>query len=481
MVFNDIPTIITIVQKPFRFRTFVKTDCTMAKTAARTKRAAAVDTRKRPPVQSPGSPVIVANKQRRRTTVVRNRTSRPDIDDDDDDDVQQDNGNSPDNQAPSRARYPVGGLSEVPLRTTHTPTISCTVDGNSPDDQAPSRARYPVGGLSDVPLCTTHTPTVSCTVSVAVTDSPRREQRGEVSNPSAGDTTNNEDDLTSSSLTTGRSAAAREHVMSRIADFVKGVVFKKLKFITTMKQLDRVFEKVETHELVSPASSPEFRRVYKKTVMSALNDKRSICGQSGGLVFASSIKELEGGGIDTMYTPGELMELSKNPDAFFWFVAEFLEVVAGKKSWGKEKYFQCVQGCNAAGELLVTVSDEAYALFIYENYYDKWVARYEESTTVGVTKAKRMNGKFTSSARGSREFGGLNANGKRRYNELYATVEWDRQRQERKEEEERILGLLQKTERGKLELAKVQQPGATASGNTAGTGDEDLEAKDDLV
>jgi hypothetical protein len=62
-----------------------------------------------------------------------------------------------------------------------------------------------------------------------------------------------------------------------------------------------------------------------------------------------------------------------------------LECVAGTRGWGKEKYFQTVSKAvdRETNDILVTASDEAFALLMLENYRDKWILRYEEACSAG--------------------------------------------------------------------------------------------------
>jgi hypothetical protein len=87
-----------------------------------------------------------------------------------------------------------------------------------------------------------------------------------------------------------------------------------------------------------------------------------------------------------------------------------LECVAGKKGWGKVKYFQTVSKAvdRKTNDILVTASDEAFALLMLENYRDKWILRYEEACSAGGGRNtdKRIDGKYTSSVKGHTEFGG---------------------------------------------------------------------------
>ncbi len=62
-----------------------------------------------------------------------------------------------------------------------------------------------------------------------------------------------------------------------------------------------------------------------------------------------------------------------------WFAGELLECVCGKRAWGTRKKYRATISdatSNDAGAAVVTVSDEAFALLLYDAYIDKWIMRY---------------------------------------------------------------------------------------------------------
>jgi hypothetical protein len=59
-----------------------------------------------------------------------------------------------------------------------------------------------------------------------------------------------------------------------------------------------------------------------------------------------------------------------NKDDWFWFADKVVECVAGKRVWGKQKTM------NTLTET-VTASDEAFALLVLVNNWDKWKAEQE--------------------------------------------------------------------------------------------------------
>ena len=61
-------------------------------------------------------------------------------------------------------------------------------------------------------------------------------------------------------------------------------------------------------------------------------------------------------------------------------------------------------------EKIVTVSDEAFGLILYENYIDKWITKYHNPSFQGE-RAKKILGKYTRSIVGYTEHGGWSEDG----------------------------------------------------------------------
>jgi hypothetical protein len=68
-------------------------------------------------------------------------------------------------------------------------------------------------------------------------------------------------------------------------------------------------------------------------------------------------------------------------EAFLWFAGEFLQTMCGKRAWGaRKKYRSTISDATSSetGTAIVTVTDKAFALLLYEAYIDKWIKRYHE-------------------------------------------------------------------------------------------------------
>ena len=137
--------------------------------------------------------------------------------------------------------------------------------------------------------------------------------------------------------------------------------------------------------------------------------------------------------LEEFFTLEEVMKLrrattERKRKAFFWFFDKYIVCVSGKRLWGAKKVVELVSKAkdNDGGRnnVVVTKSDEAFALLIFGNYEQKWKSQRETLANNG--NLQRMKGKYTGRASGHCKYGGWNAKGIRRFNELRKLVEEDR-------------------------------------------------------
>ena len=94
---------------------------------------------------------------------------------------------------------------------------------------------------------------------------------------------------------------------------------------------------------------------------------------------------------------------------------------------GRKRYYYRVSEAvidKGRKELVVTVSDEAFAILLYENYINKWIARYH-AEKLGEKPKGKMTGKYNSTVTDSCLHRGWSAEGVARFNELCAIVDRD--------------------------------------------------------
>ncbi|MGL6009651.1 MAG: hypothetical protein ACRC1D_09370 [Culicoidibacterales bacterium] len=229
----------------------------------------------------------------------------------------------------------------------------------------------------------------------------------------------------------------QKHVAERVRFYVKSVIFRKIKFINSDAMFQKAINLVMDHEDVPNHQRMRFRMLYESVFNEALNTKRSSCEQSGGKIVREALSKFEESGED-FFSIEELTKLrrastDRERNAFFWFYGTFLESVCGRRNWGKMKANDLISNATEKGgrDKVVTKSDEAFALLMFENYIDKWKSPPgndddRETNERGRKKQPRVRGKYTSVKSGHCKYGGWSHAGMARFNELYKIVEMDR-------------------------------------------------------
>lgn len=239
----------------------------------------------------------------------------------------------------------------------------------------------------------------------------------------------------------------QQNVAERVTSYVKKHLFRVVKFVSNEKMFARAFLEVMEHEEVRDKERVKFQMLYESVFNHALNSKRSTCEQAGKAIMMRELRKFKADGI-AMYTIEELQKLrrattEREIEAFIWFFAKFVECVCGLKQWGVQKTRQLVSQASSSASKhgkVVTVSDEAFALLLFDNYIDKWVSAFEREegqntdasmaspTTASGRKARkdREKGKYTAQKTGHCKYGGWSREGMARYNQFYHLVKADR-------------------------------------------------------
>ena len=230
----------------------------------------------------------------------------------------------------------------------------------------------------------------------------------------------------------------QKFVTQRINTFVKAELFRRIKFIRSDETFINAMQLVMDHEDVPPQHRLNFQRTYETVFHEALNTKRSACEQSGGKIVHKTMAEFEKAG-EEFFTMEELLKLrgantERERKAFFWFFGTYLECVCGKRQWGAKKLHELVSKArdkDRGQKRVVTKSDEAFALVLFENYIDKWKLQRQPVPVDGANadnagKKQRMKGKYTGTKNGLCKYGGWSVQGIDRFNDLREIVKQDR-------------------------------------------------------
>jgi hypothetical protein len=253
----------------------------------------------------------------------------------------------------------------------------------------------------------------------------------------------------------------QKHVAERVRTFVKTDVFRRIKFINSDTMFEQAIKLVMDHENIPEQQRDQFQMLYESVFNEALNTKRSSCEQSGGKIVKESIAKFAESGED-FFTVDELSTLrraktDRERKAFFWFFGTFLECVCGRRNWGKQKHYELISKATEKGGRgkIVTRSDEAFALLMFDNYIDKWtnpiaVTDQDAAGTneQGKRKQPRQRGKYTAKKSGHCKYGGWSREGTKQFNQFYKLVQEDRTCPQADAMEKELMAFCRKSQKG---------------------------------
>ena len=139
-----------------------------------------------------------------------------------------------------------------------------------------------------------------------------------------------------------------KHVATRIMQFVKSEVFRRIKFVNSAEMFQKAFVKVIEFEKVPPNNSLLFQLTYESCFNKALNTKRSSCEQAGGMLARKAIADFKKHGKD-FFSFEEFCKLrrvttEREKRAFFWFFDSFLECLRGKSVAKRQENHVGIEG-----------------------------------------------------------------------------------------------------------------------------------------
>ena len=243
----------------------------------------------------------------------------------------------------------------------------------------------------------------------------------------------------------------QENIADRVTTYVRKHMFRVVKFISNEHMFGKAFKEVMDHECVANRDRVKFQMLYESVFNHALNSKRSTCEQAGKNIMMRELKQFKEDRMD-VFSIDELQKMrrastEREKKAFLWFYGTFLECVCGLKHWGVQKSKQLVSQATSSATKhgkLVTISDEAFALLLYDNYIEKWLKAFQREEQLRhetppaepqprsgagsreKSKREREKGKYTAQKTGHCKYGGWSREGMARYNEFYHLVKADR-------------------------------------------------------
>jgi hypothetical protein len=124
--------------------------------------------------------------------------------------------------------------------------------------------------------------------------------------------------------------------------FVKSDIFRQIKFINNNAMFQKAFLWVMNKKKVEPHKRASFQMLYESSFIHAMNTKRSLGKQVGGILVRKAVAKFKQHGkefyssIDKFFKLGRATT-EREKCAFVWFFDSFLECVCGARPWRNAK------------------------------------------------------------------------------------------------------------------------------------------------
>ena len=172
---------------------------------------------------------------------------------------------------------------------------------------------------------------------------------------------------------------------------------------------------------------------------------------------------------DTLFTVQEILTMRgattpQEMEAQYWFYGTFLEFIAGKRSWGSKTFHTAITsvlrtGNNTQKPDAGSISDEAFAIVLFENYRHKWMKSMKKmlrGSAVNDGMVTRMYGKFTERNVGQSQFSGWTPEGVQKFNSYCNLVQEDQQSGHCHATEEELRQRLRQSDDGKRYIVRQE-------------------------
>jgi hypothetical protein len=124
---------------------------------------------------------------------------------------------------------------------------------------------------------------------------------------------------------------------------------------------------------------------------------------------------------DTLPSLVDVLKMrTNNGNAYELFCDKFVSLVVGRHDWKSRESTEMISS-------MATVSDEAFAILIFENNYDVWTEDVTENRD-----GEKASSKYTQNGAGTKKYQGWTVEGLNRFNYLAALVHADRKRDDKK-------------------------------------------------
>ena len=223
-------------------------------------------------------------------------------------------------------------------------------------------------------------------------------------------------------------------ILKACKEIAKTKLWKNMKFIadadSEVKAAEFVLQALGRAELENPETKANMIKTYKSEIRKAMFAQKNY--------VASELKKVASGFLKDGKTIPTVDDMKKcitrnivteaDMELFMWYWEVVLTKMIGARDWDTSvRYYTTISKARDPEDQsvrLVSVSDEAMILLLWENSYDRYMTEWEWEQVPANADAKKPKwpGKFSKSDMGQTQFGGWLPEGYKAFNDYYALV-----------------------------------------------------------
>lgn len=251
--------------------------------------------------------------------------------------------------------------------------------------------------------------------------------------------------------------SVNDEILKQCEEVVKTKLFKKTKFINSYEAESKAAEFVLNHIKLpqmtqGPMAKASAIKAYKRIIKTKLYLRKSyVTSEMKKMAFKMLKKEIQlplPAMILKCATRSIDMNNEEEAKVFVWYWEELLPKMVGAKEWDHSVcYYVTISKAVVADEpkeQLITVSDEAMTVLLWDNCYERWLTlwAYVQNPANKGSKQPSLAGKYTETDKGQAQWGGWTNEGIQQFNTYFSAVKAARKAPNCKVVEEKCLGMI---------------------------------------
>jgi hypothetical protein len=245
-----------------------------------------------------------------------------------------------------------------------------------------------------------------------------------------------------------------DELLQQVTRLAKSKLWKNQKFIANEDQersaAKFVLNLLDLEEMKDPQEAASLIQTYMRPIKKANFERKTYVANEMKKEFERLKKEKQK--IPTVEDISKCLtrtvESEEEYKVFMWYWDVLLSKMLGVKEWEDSvKYYTTISAAKSADntdERMVSVSDEAMVLLLWDNHLERWESNWEfthDPANAGK-KVQRTNGKYSRNDSGQQKWGGWLPEGYIQFNKYFGMVKEARKNKDSLEVEQKCLDML---------------------------------------